>query len=310
MSAYNCISKDDTASTKTYRASLRDSRRSSHYGYVEDYRVSLPGLLSLYANSLPRSYKFDDGSPLHFAICNNQVVLGTPFKNSFSVHHSKSRSRYTIQKVVLSTPFKKTFSVHHSKSRSQYTIQKVVLSTPFKKSFSVHHSKSRSQYIIQKVVLSTPFKNSFSVHHSKSRSQYIIQKVVLSTPFKKSFSVHHSKSRSLNPIEQFILSTLMLYCIYRNQHSRSEQGGNKCRHCENIEMESSGDLNRVSVPGAAKVKSMNLLHESSTHGTCVKGMTYGHLGPDAYVDLGCSGRFEICFVEAVLHTAAQGLCNS
>ena len=43
--------------------------------------------------------------------------------------------------------------------------------------------------------------------------------------------------------------------------------------------------------------SPQLLHESSTHGTCVKGMTYGHLGPDAYVDLGCSGRFEICFVE-------------
>ncbi|GFS00738.1 secreted protein [Elysia marginata] len=42
--------------------------------------------------------------------------------------------------------------------------------------------------------------------------------------------------------------------------------------------------------------------ESSPSGTCKAGVTYGFLGPEAYVDLGCSGEFEICYVEGRTET--------
>ncbi|RUS74023.1 hypothetical protein EGW08_018222 [Elysia chlorotica] len=84
------------------------------------------------------------------------------------------------------------------------------------------------------------------------------------------------------------------------------QQANKCRSCSTIEMESTGELFREKVPGAAMVKSMELKKLNSAHGTCVKDSTFGYLGPDAYVDQGCSGEFEICYVEGRTETISCG----
>ncbi|CAL1546060.1 unnamed protein product [Lymnaea stagnalis] len=54
----------------------------------------------------------------------------------------------------------------------------------------------------------------------------------------------------------------------------------------------------VYVPGAVKVESVDLVSQQSGS-PCTKGVSYGFVGPDVYVDKGCRAIFNACYIPGI-----------